>query len=140
MFQPQPRYFRKPNRHAIRTTYEQKSNRLRFGRYGLQALEPGFLTARQLESLRRGLAQRLKRKGKLWLRALPDYPRTAKPKEVRRGRGKGAVDHWVCILKPGRILLEAAAAPRELPRLQAALSFALRKLPVRAQLVERQLD
>lgn len=93
MFQPQPRHFRKPNRHAIRSTYEHKSNRLRFGRYGLQALEPGFLTARQLESIRRGLAQRLKRKGKLWLRALPDYPRTAKPKEVRRGRGKGAVDH-----------------------------------------------
>jgi large subunit ribosomal protein L16 len=108
MFTPTPRRFRKVNRHTLRSTYEHKSNRLRFGAYGLQALEFGFLTGRQLEAVRRTLTARLKRKGKLWLRALPVLPRTSKPKEVRRGRGKGAVSDWVCPLKPGRILLEVA--------------------------------
>lgn len=93
MFVPTPRRFRKVNRHSFRSTYEGKSNALRVGQLGLQALEGGFLTARQLEAIRRTLTRRLKRTGKVWLRALPDVPRTAKPKEVRRGRGKGAVDH-----------------------------------------------
>ena len=93
MFHPTPRRFRKVNRHLFRSTYEHKSSSLRFGRYGLQSLEHGALTTRQLETLRRTLTSRLKRKGKVWLRALPDRPRTAKPKEVRRGRGKGNVDH-----------------------------------------------
>jgi large subunit ribosomal protein L16 len=139
MFHPTPRRFRKVNRHAFRSTYEQKSNRLRFGTHGLQALEFGFLTTQQLETIRRTLTSRLKRKGKVWLRALPDYPRTSKPKEVRRGRGKGAVSHWVAVLKPGRILVEVAASPRELPHLQEALNLALRKLPVFGQIVTRRL-
>jgi large subunit ribosomal protein L16 len=93
MFQPTPRRFRKVNRHPLRHTYESKSNRLRFGIYGIQTLESGFLTPQQLEAVRRTLTSRRKRKRKFWLRALPDYPRTAKPSEVRRGRGKGNVDH-----------------------------------------------
>ncbi len=88
---PAFRRFRKLNRHAYRRTNEQKSCRLRFGSHGLQATERGLLTARQLEAVRRTLTSRLKRKGKVWLRARPDRPRTAKPKEVRRGRGKGNV-------------------------------------------------
>ena len=106
MINPTPRYFRKPNRKLIRKTYEYKSNKLHFGNYGLQATQRGFLTVRQIEAVRRTITGRLKRKGKVWIRAFPDYARTAKPKEVRMGRGKGNVDHWVCIIKPGRILFE----------------------------------
>jgi len=135
MFHPTPRYFRKPNRKVIRRTYENKSNRLRFGTFGIQAIEKGFLTAFQIEAIRRTITGYLKRKGKVWIRAFPDYPRTAKPKEVRMGRGKGNVDHWVCVIKPGRILFEAASRDSGLVR--SALAFALRKLPVHAQLVER---
>ena len=134
---PTPRRFRKVNRHALRSTYEHKSCALRFGTHGLQATETGFVTARQLEAVRRTLPRRLQRKGKVWLLATPDYPRTAKPKEVRRGRGKGNVAEWVCVIKPGRILLEARAAPRDYPRLAEALAVARRKLPVFAQLVTR---
>ena len=88
---PTPRRFSKVNRHSLRITYEQKRCSLRFGTHGLQATENGFVTARQLEAVRRTLTRRLSRKRKIWLRATPDYPRTAKPKEVRRGRGKGNV-------------------------------------------------
>src|SRR4051812_28855907 len=96
MIQPTPRQFRKPNRKIIRSTYENKSNRLCFGTIGLRAVEKGFLTVKQIEAVRRTIMGRLKRKGKVWIRAYPDYARTAKPKEVRMGRGKGAVDSWVC--------------------------------------------
>jgi large subunit ribosomal protein L16 len=135
MFHPTPRHFRKPNRKVIRETYENKSNRLRFGTFGIQAIEKGFLTAYQIEAIRRTITGRLKRKGKVWIRAFPDYPRTAKPKEVRMGRGKGNVDHWVCVVKPGRVLFEAAS--RDAALVRDALSFALRKLPMFAQIVER---
>ena len=136
---PTPRRFRKVNRHAIRSTYEHKRCSLRFGTHGLQAVEAGFVTARQLEAVRRTLTRRLQRKGKVWLRAVPDFPRTAKPKEVRRGRGKGSVAEWVCIVKPGRILLEAGASSRDYARLSEALAVARRKLPVFVQLVTRSI-
>ncbi len=139
MFQPTPRYFRKVNRHAYRTTYEHKSNSLRFGVYGLQAIENGLLTTRQLEAIRRTLASRLKRKGKVWLRALPDHPRTAKPKEVRIGRGKGAVSDWVAILKPGRVLVEIAGSKADDNRIREALRFSIRKLPVFTQIITRRI-
>jgi large subunit ribosomal protein L16 len=136
---PTPRRFRKVNRHALRPTYEHKRCVLRFGTHGLQATEGGFVTAQQLEAVRRTVTRRLSRKRKIWLRAVPDFPRTAKPKEVRRGRGKGAVSEWVCVVKPGRILLEAGASPRDYPRLLEALAVARRKLPVFVQLVTRSL-
>jgi large subunit ribosomal protein L16 len=138
MINPTPRQFRKPNRKLIRHTYENKSNKLCFGNFGLQALEKGFLTVRQIEAVRRTITGRLKRKGKVWIRAFPDYARTAKPKEVRMGRGKGNVDHWVCIIKPGRILFEVksinAASVKE------ALDFTLRKLPIKAHVISRNFQ
>jgi len=136
---PTPRRFRKVNRHSLRITYEQKRCTLRFGTHGLQATENGFVTARQLEAVRRTLTRRLSRKRKIWLRATPDYPRTAKPKEVRMGRGKGNVSEWVCVVKRGRILLEAGAAPTDYPRLREALLIAQRKLPVFVQLITRNI-
>jgi len=138
MFQPKPRAFRKPNRFGLCSTYERKSCRLRFGNRGLQTLEPGFLSASQIEAIRRTLTSRLRRKGKVWIRAYPDYPRTAKPKEVRRGRGKGAVEGWYAILKPGRILFEASGENELLVR--NALLFARRKMPVRVRLLERSVS
>ncbi len=136
MINPTPRYFRKPNRKIIRNTYENKSNKLCFGDYGLQALEKGFLTVRQIEAVRRTITGRLKRKGKVWIRAFPDYARTAKPKEVRMGRGKGNVDHWVCIIKPGRILFEVKSFDSF--SVKEALNFTIRKLPMKAQVISRE--
>lgn len=135
MINPTPRKFRKPNRKAIRNTYELKSNRLRFGDYGIQALEKGFLTVRQIEAIRRTITGRLKRRGKVWIRAFPDYARTAKPKEVRMGRGKGNVDHWVSIVKPGKILFEVIS--KEPATVKEALEFATRKLPFHSQVISK---
>jgi len=139
MINPTPRYFRKPNRKILRTTYENKSNRLHFGDFGLQALQHGFLTAKQIEAVRRTITAKLKRKGKVWIRAFPDYPRTAKPKEVRMGRGKGNVDHWVCYVKPGRILFEVKTQNKDSNVAKEALSFSLRKVPFSAQVISRIL-
>lgn len=137
MLNPTSRYFRKVNRKLLRNTYENKSSKLRFASLGIQALEKGFLTVHQIEAVRRTIMGRLKRKGKVWIRAFPDYPRTAKPKEVRMGRGKGNVDHWVCYVKPGRVLFEAYS--KEPERLKEVLSFALRKLPFFAQIITRDI-
>ena len=137
MIQPTFRYFRKPNRHHLRNTYENKSHRLCFGTHGIQAIEKGFLTVYQIETVRRTIISRLKRKGKIWIRAYPDAARTAKPKEVRIGRGKGNVDSWYCAVKPGRILFEIKVAPRYISFLKTALFFALRKLPIFAQIIVR---
>lgn len=137
MINPKARSFRKVNRKVIRNTYENKSNRLHFGVFGLQALEKGFLTVRQIEAVRRTITGRLKRKGKVWIRAFPDYPKTAKPKEVRMGRGKGNVDHWVCVIKPGRVLFEVVSKDNEV--VKDALLFTLRKLPFFAQIISREV-
>ncbi len=138
MINPTPRKFRKLNKKIIRNTYENKSNRLRFGVYGLQATEKGFLTVWQIEAVRRTITGKLKRKGKVWIRAFPDYARTAKPKEVRMGRGKGAVDRWVCVVKPGRVLFEVKSRDRQ--AVHDALAFSLRKLPFHTQVISRTVE
>ena len=137
MIQPVSRYFRKLNRHHLRNTYENKSSHLCFGSFGIQAIEKGFLTIQQIETVRRTISSRIKRKGKIWIRAYPSSSCTAKPKEVRRGRGKGNVDYWYAIVKPGRILFEVKTAPRFIPLLLPVLRFALRKLPRHSKIVAR---
>ncbi len=139
MINPTPRYFRKPNRKILRKTYENKSNRLHFGDFGLQSLQHGFLSVKQIEAIRRTITAKLKRKGKVWIRAFPDYPRTAKPKEVRMGRGKGNVEEWVCYVKPGRILFEVKAQSKDTLLVKEALGFSLRKFPFSTQVVSRIL-
>ena len=136
MINPLPRKFKKVNKKLIRTTYENKSNNLKFGSHGIQALAKGFLTVQQIEAVRRTITSKLKRKVKVWIRAYPDYPRTAKPKEVRMGRGKGAVDHWVCFIKPGRILFEVVSKNSSL--IEETLLFTLRKLPFLAQVISKK--
>jgi len=136
MINPLPRKFKKVNKKLIRQTYENKSNKLKFGTHGIQALAKGFLTVQQVEAVRRTITSKLKRKVKVWIRAYPDYPRTAKPKEVRMGRGKGAVDHWVCFVKPGKILFEVVSKNPTL--IQETLEFTLRKLPFLAHVITNQ--
>ncbi len=137
MIQPLFRRFRKPNRHHLRNTYENKSCRLCFGTHGVQAVERGVLTAHQIEAVRRTIAGRLKRKVKIWIRAYPDAVHTAKPKEVRMGRGKGNLDFWYCAVKPGRILFEIKVSHRYASILSSAVFYARRKLPRYVQFVER---
>lgn len=105
------------------------------GEYGLQALEPSWITSRQIEAVRRTVVRQMKRRGKYWIRIFPDKPVTAKPAETRMGKGKGSVDHWVAVVKPGRILFEIAGVPDDIAR--EALRRASYKLPIRTQIVSR---
>ena len=113
-----------------------RGNTLSFGEYGLQALEPCWMTSRQIEAARRAIVRHVKRGGKLWIRVFPDKPVTSKPAETRMGGGKGAVDHWVAVVKPGRMIFEIAGVPEEAAR--EAMRLASHKLPIRTRFVSRQ--
>lgn len=106
------------------------------GEYGLQALEPGWITSRQIEAIRRTIVRQMRRRGKYWIRIFPDKPVTAKPAETRMGKGKGSVDHWVAVVKPGRIIFEISGVPDDIA-LQALRSAGY-KLPIRTQVVTRE--
>jgi len=106
-----------------------------FGEYGLQALEPAWVTARQIEAARRAIVRHVRRRGKYWIRIFPDKPVTAKPAETRMGKGKGAVDHWVAVVKPGRIMFELSGVSEEMAR--EAMRLASHKLPIKCQFVKR---
>ena len=109
---------------------------LEFGDFGLQAQEPCWMTARQLEAARRAIVHHFKRGGKVWIRVFPDKPVTKKPAEVRMGSGKGAPDHWVAVIRPGRILFEAAGVNEALAK--EALRLAAYKLPIKTKFVKRE--
>lgn len=109
---------------------------LQNGDFGMQALEPGWITSRQIETVRRVIVRHMKRRGKIWIRIFPDKPVTAKPAETRMGKGKGAVDHWVAVVKPGRIMFEIAGVEEDVAR--EALRLADYKLPIRTQIVSRE--
>jgi large subunit ribosomal protein L16 len=106
------------------------------GDFGLQALEPGWITSRQIEAMRRAVVRHMRRRGKYWIRIFPDKPVTAKPAETRMGKGKGAVDHWVAVVKPGRVMFEIAGVPEETAR--EALRRASYKLPIKSQIIARE--
>jgi large subunit ribosomal protein L16 len=106
-----------------------------FGDFGIQALEPGWLTARQIEAARIAMTRHVRRGGKVWIRVFPDRPVTKKPAETRMGSGKGNPDHWVAVVKPGRILFELAGVEQELAR--GAMNRAIQKLPFKARFVVR---
>jgi large subunit ribosomal protein L16 len=106
-----------------------------FGEYGLQALEPGWVTARQIEAARRTLVRFMKRRGKVWIRIFPDKPVTKKPAETRMGKGKGAVDHWVAVVRPGRILFELSGLSEDAAR--EAMRLASHKLAIKTKFTER---
>lgn len=111
-------------------------NTVTFGDFGIQALEPGWITARQIESARRTITHHLKRGGKVFIRIFPDKSVTAKPAETRMGSGKGAPDHWVAVVRPGRIMFEIAGVREELAK--EALRLAGHKLPVGTKFVVKE--
>ena len=108
---------------------------LNFGEFGLQAVECGFLSAKQIEAARIAMTRHVKRGGKMWIRIFPDKPITKKPAEVRMGKGKGAPEGWVAVIRPGKILYEMEGVPRELAR--EAFRLAAHKLAVKTRFVER---
>lgn len=113
-----------------------RGNEVAFGEFGLQALEPCWMTSRQIEAARRAIVRHVKRTGKLWIRVFPDKPVTARPAESRMGKGKGAVDHWVTVVKPGRMLFEISGVKEELAR--EAMCLASHKLPIKTQFISRE--
>lgn len=112
-----------------------RGSRLNFGDYGLEAMECGWITSRQIEAARIAMTRKVKRGGKMWIRIFPDKPISKKPAEVRMGKGKGAPEHWVAVIKPGRVLYEMEGVPRELAF--EALRLASHKLPIKTKIVER---
>jgi large subunit ribosomal protein L16 len=110
-------------------------NRLAFGEYGLQALERAWVTAKQIEACRVAISRAMKRKGKMWTRVYPDKPITKKPLEVRQGKGKGPVEQWVAVVRPGRLLFEMDGVPA--PMAREAMRLAASKLPIPTKFVER---
>ena len=107
-----------------------------FGEYGIQALEPGWITARQIEAARIAMIRHVKRGGKVWIRIFPDKPVTQKPAETRMGSGKGNPEHWVAVVKPGRIMFELSGVDEALAK--GAMERAIQKLPIRAKFVVRR--
>ena len=137
LLRPNQVKYNKKNKGKNNTKLEIKSNKLQFGILGLQALEKGRITARQIEAVRRTITGLTKRRSKVWIRIFPDHPITKKPTEVRMGKGKGNVAYWVCNVKPGRILYEVVGS--DLSLLKSALKIASNKLPISVQVIERKL-
>ena len=112
-----------------------RGNSISYGDYAIQALEPCWMTANQIESARRAMTRYIKRGGKIWIKVFPDKPVTKKPAEVRMGSGKGAPEYWVAVVKPGRVLFEIAGVPEDTAR--EALRLAMHKLPCRCKIVSK---
>ena len=113
----------------------QRGSRITFGDYGIKALEPGWITSRQIEAARIAMTRYMKRAGKVWIRVFPDKPITKKPAETRMGKGKGSPEYWVAVVKPGRILFELGGVDETLAR--EAMRLAIQKLPIKAKFVVR---
>ncbi len=135
MLQPKRTKFRKMHKGRIHGQAKGGSD-LNFGTYGLKAVEPERITARQIEAARRAMTRHMKRQGRVWIRIFPDMPVTAKPIEVRMGKGKGSVDRWVAKVKPGRIMFEIDGVDEEIA--QEALRLAAMKLPIKTRVVVRE--
>jgi len=137
MLQPKRVKHRKQSR-GRRKGQANAGNTIAFGEYGLQAQGACWLTSRQIEAARRAIIRYVRRGGKLWIRVFPDKPVTSKPAETRQGSGKAAVDHWVCVTKPGRMLFEIAGVKEESAR--EAMRLASHKLPIPTRFVYRDAD
>jgi large subunit ribosomal protein L16 len=137
MLQPKRTKFRKQHKGRIHGIAMSGTD-LTFGAYGLKALDPERLTARQIEAARRAITRHMKRAGRVWIRVFPDVPVSKKPTEVRMGKGKGTPEFWACRVKPGRIMFEVDGVSAEVAR--EALRLGAAKLPVRARFVTRIPD
>ncbi|MBO0663854.1 50S ribosomal protein L16 [Jiella sp. MQZ9-1] len=134
MLQPKRTKYRKAFKGRIHGTAK-GGTALNFGAYGLKALEPERVTARQIEAARRAITRQMKRQGRVWIRIFPDLPVTSKPTEVRMGKGKGGVDYWAARVHPGRIMFEIDGVPEDIAR--EALRLGAAKLPVRTRFIQR---
>ena len=134
MLMPKKVKYRKQQKGRMRGKAH-KGDKLNFGDFGLKALEPGYITDRQIEAARIAMTRRVRRGGKIWIRMFPDKPITKKPAETRMGKGKGAPDHWVAVVRPGRILYEMQGVEEELAR--EAFRLAAQKLPIKTKFVTR---
>ena len=135
MLQPKRTKFRKQHKGRIHGNAKGGSE-INFGSYGLKAIEPDRVNARQIEAARRALTRHMKRQGRVWIRIFPDVPVTAKPIEVRMGKGKGSVDRWVAKIKPGRVMFEVDGVDEDVAR--EALRLAAMKLSVKCRYVKRE--
>ncbi|KJZ18723.1 50S ribosomal protein L16 [Loktanella sp. S4079] len=135
MLQPKRTKHRKLHKGRIKGLAKGGSD-LNFGTYGLKALEPERITARQIEAARRAMTRHMKRQGRVWIRIFPDLPVTSKPIEVRMGKGKGSVDFWACKVKPGRVMFEIDGVNEDIAR--EALRLAAMKLPIKTRTVVRE--
>ncbi len=134
MLSPKRTKFRKQHRGRMKGIAS-KGNTIAFGDYALQALEPVWLTSRQIEATRRTITRYVKRGGKLWIRVFPDKPVTARPAETRMGSGKGAPEYWVAVIKPGHILFEMNGVPEKAAK--EAMKLASYKLPVKTKFITK---
>lgn len=131
-----PKKFKHRKQHKGRIHGNAKGgSTLAFGAYGLKALTPDRITARQIEAARRAITRHIKRQGKVWIRIFPDVPVTSKPLEVRQGKGKGSPEYWAARVKPGRIMFELDGVPQDIAR--EALALAAMKLPIKTKFVAR---
>ncbi|MBO6756248.1 MAG: 50S ribosomal protein L16 [Roseibium sp.] len=134
MLQPKRTKFRKQHKGRIHGLSKGGTD-LNFGAYGLKAVEPERVTARQIEAARRAMTRHMKRAGRVWIRIFPDVPVSSKPAEVRMGKGKGSPDYWACRVKPGRIMFEIDGVPEDVAR--EAMRLAAAKLPIKCRFVQR---
>jgi large subunit ribosomal protein L16 len=134
MLMPKRTKYRKMMRGRM-TGLAYRGSSLSFGEYGLKSLDPAWLTSRQIEAARVAINRHVKRGGKMWIRIFPDQPITQKPAETRMGKGKGSPEHWVAVIKPGRILFELEGVPEKLAR--EAFELGAQKLPIRTKFVVR---
>ena len=133
----EPRKVKYRKQHRGRTGGISKgATELAFGEYGIQALEPGWITARQIEAARIAMTRHIKRGGKVWINIYPDRPLTKKPAETRMGSGKGNPEHWVAVVKPGKVMFELTYHDEEIAR--GAIDRAIQKLPIKARFVSRE--
>lgn len=137
MLQPKRTKFRKMQKGRIKGEAKGGSD-LNFGHYGLKALQPERVTARQIEAARRAMTRHMKRAGRVWIRIFPDVPVSSKPTEVRMGKGKGSPDYWAAKVKPGRIMFEIDGVPEDTAR--EAMRLAAAKLPIKCRFVQRIAD
>ncbi|MBI5190779.1 MAG: 50S ribosomal protein L16 [Nitrospirae bacterium] len=135
MLAPKKVKFRKKHKGAMTGT-ALRGAEVSFGEFGLKVLEPGWITSQQIEAARIAMTRHVKRGGKIWIRIFPDKPITKKPAETRMGKGKGAPDHWVAVVKPGRVLYEMSGVAEDVAR--EALRLAAHKLPLATKFVARE--
>jgi large subunit ribosomal protein L16 len=134
MLQPKKTKYRKQLKGKIKGN-AQRGAQIAFGSFAIKSMDEGFITARQIEAARIAVTRYMKREGKVWIRIFPDKPMTSKPAEVRMGKGKGALDHWVAVIRPGRVLFEADGVPFDVAK--EAMRLASQKLPLKTKFIVR---